>query len=298
MKAWIWNDIHLQLPDDWEMLLFAKNPASGKCTFADRYQYRLQLCWQQLENEPEIDKMVTEYRLTLKEDESISSVTRKRLGDWLGLTYKQNGKPTARYTHYFQSVKKLIEVIMPPADEGDSFDHAEILDSIAIKPPEGQKARDWCVFGLNAKTPADLPLQKCEVLPARVRMTWGSDQKNSNELEIVVQRLGMVRHWLKGKVSDWLKIQLPSEAEILNSSQIHIDSHTVERVSGKIRTKGAIKRLRSKSRLFEANAWLCPEDNRLYSIAIYGDEQRFRDTPASNCQLRCCPTMKGICGIN
>ena len=297
MKTWIWNDIHLQLPDDWEMLLFSKNPASGKCTFADRYQYRLQVCWQELENEPEIDKMVTEYRLTLKEDQSIRSVTRKRLGDWLGLTYKQSGKPTARYAYYFQATKKLIEVIMPPADEADAFDHAEVLHSIAIKPPEGKEPRDWCAFGLNAKTPANLLLQQCEVLPARVRMTWASGQKKQKDLEIVIQRLGMVHRWLKGEISDWLKIQLPTEAKILDSGQIHMDRHTVERMSGKLATKG-MKRLRSKSRIFEANAWLCPEDNRLYSIATYGDEQQFKETPASSRQLSCCPAMKGLCGIN
>ena len=66
MQTCIWRDLRIELPEDWEMLQFSLQRQAGRCAFADRYQFRLELGWRTAEAKPEIERMMSDYLAQMK----------------------------------------------------------------------------------------------------------------------------------------------------------------------------------------------------------------------------------------
>ena len=45
LETWVWRHLEVRVPADWELLQFSKTPAEGRCAFADRHGFRLELSW-------------------------------------------------------------------------------------------------------------------------------------------------------------------------------------------------------------------------------------------------------------
>jgi len=67
MEKWIWRNITLTVPTDWEMLQFSRSAETGRCAFAGRYQFRLGLDWRVVPGPPDFGRMTSDYRARLRE---------------------------------------------------------------------------------------------------------------------------------------------------------------------------------------------------------------------------------------
>ena len=273
MRLWVWRHFRIELPDDWEMLQFSRNIAEGRCAFADRHQFRLEMSWRVAERAPDLQRLMSDYLAKLRLEGALPDAAltpapplrerrggwgERTAGPWRGIAGHQREVANSRFGRYFGAERCLIEIVFLWPASRDVELEAKILSSIAPEPERPDCLRRWKAFGMDLLAPSDLSLRDCTVEPANVRMTFADARGTRQE---TFQRLGMVPEWLKSTVRDWLTRQKPAKANVRSQASVSMDGHQVE-------TLGATERagVLRKEPQYEAAAWICPSDGRLYSV--------------------------------
>ncbi|NQT88241.1 hypothetical protein HQ560_15845, partial [bacterium] len=98
---------------------------------------------------------------------------------------------------------------------------------------------------------------------------------------------GMVDEWLHDSVGAWLRCQAKDDVTIEWADAKTLRGHAVETLSG---TRGAsgIQRLFVRPAHYEAAAWRCPADGRLYRVTTTGQPPH----ELAGCRLTCCPELR------
>jgi len=265
----------MRVPDDWELLQFSMDPARGSLYFADRYRYRFQLSWSRLAGIPDFDRMLADYRESLKEDQGLTQPVEVVHGAWRGLAGVQDKDRIVRFGRYFPGRSLLLEAVwIDPGLEEKALCPA-MLDALGVRDSAEQPAV-WQCFGMRLQVPPALTLQECTVQPANARMVFGDDARRAR---VVFSRLGMLDFWLRGEVEDWLRTRAPGKALRWDAVPVRQASHRGVKVRAVCRPGSAVLRRQA----WAAEAWKCPEDGRLYAVAREG---RTRGTGGS--ALFCC----------
>lgn len=298
LQLWVWRHLRIELPEDWEMLQFSRKLGAGRCAFADRYQFRAEVSWQATSGPPDLDRLVSDYQAKLRLDATTESAspTRRtvsapegrtpaggaRIGDWRGLRGHESGLFTSRFSRYLRGEGCLIEVVLLWPEGIDKKLEAGILGSIRPEPECAGGMRRWRAFGLDLLAASGLALHECEVAPAMARLSFRSERGERQE---TFARLGMVSDWLRGSVRDWLARQTPGDVRATEPSAVEVGRHAVEVLRG-TRKPG----LARKASPYEAAAWLCPADGRLYYVSLTGAEAG-GGTGLAGKRLSCCEGM-------
>ena len=263
MRLWIWRHLRVELPDNWEMLQFSRDPAAGRCGFADRYQYRLELDWRAAASRPDVTRMMGDYLAKVRLDGTMPDAAPTRVGDWQGFTGRQDDLLTSRFARHVAQERCVVEVVFlwPQARDGDLEE--AVLASVAPEPEHGGLRR-WRAFGMDLLASGGLPLRECVVQPARARMVFGEERGRREE---TFQRLGMVEQWLRGSAGEWLARQSPRDVVRSSAWPERQGAHDIALVSG-TRRPGLLRR----ARRYDAAAWICPNDGRLYCVTTTGLE--------------------------
>jgi hypothetical protein len=298
VQLWIWRGIRVELPEDWEMLQFSRDPRAGRCAWADRYQFRAELSWQQVSGPPDLERLASDYLAKARLDGTMPDAAPARVGEWHGLRGHEGQRLTSRLSRYLAPVAGggdclkaglrtedrlkaglqtqdclkaglqtegcLVELVLLWPGELDASLEASILGSVGAEPAWPGGLRRWRAFGLDLLAQGGLDLVECSVQPARARLAFRDARGRRSE---AFERLGMVRQWLRGSVRDWLAAQMPDGVPPARQEASEADGHAVECVVG-VRRGGIV---RAPAR-YEAAAWLCPADGRLYCVSVAGAE--------------------------
>ncbi|MDP6152112.1 MAG: hypothetical protein QF785_01950 [Phycisphaeraceae bacterium] len=288
MREWIWRHFRFELPDDWEMLQYSRRLDAGRCAMADRYQYRLEFNWKEFDTAPDFDRTLSDYRHDL-ERAGDAKATSEHVAGWRGLRVDGPDALTTRFGRYFKEVKCLLEVVLIWPDKVDADLTRSILERAGVA-PVANGVSTWRAFGMTMQPASDLKLQRCEVEPARAMLDFRRDR--DSPLGETFERLGMVDHWLKGDVGQWLTARTPRQVRDAQHGTHHRDGHQVHEFAGRY-IDGRLKRLLARSPDYASAAWRCPHDGRLYAMTRIG-----RKRPSSNTQahdhtpLACCLAME------
>ncbi|MBM4034517.1 MAG: hypothetical protein FJ291_22455 [Planctomycetes bacterium] len=294
MRLWVWRNIRIELPDDWEMLQFSRDPQAGRCAFADRYQFRAELSWQAVPGPPDMARLASDYLAKLTRDGTRpASPTRQdsapegratavSFGEWRGLRGSENGLATSRFCRYLAEESCIVELVLPWPEALDARLEEAVLGSVAAEPQWPWGLRRWRAFGMDLLASHGLALHECSVEPAAARMTFGDERTGCSE---TFQRLGMVSEWLCGTVRDWLCRQKPSGVAWASEASAQVNGHTIETRAGMVKRGLARRALR-----YEATAWLCPADGRLYCVSAAGSDGMSASELAGR-RLACCGSM-------
>ncbi|MBQ7652292.1 MAG: hypothetical protein IJS15_15135 [Victivallales bacterium] len=276
---WIWNRIGMMLPDGWEMLQFSRNPSQGRCVFADRYQFRLELDWMTVSVPPDMERMSSDYTARLKEN-GLQSVEKVSHHPWSGAYGLEHGRPVSRYGAYFPDGPYLLEAVFI-GESGDKPNHAaecRILDSFKVN-PESATSR-WCAFGMDWYTSAtDFAL--CYVAPGLAEASFTDGKKHISQ---TFSRRGMLKTWLKKPVTEWLASTVPSEYKTVSLEHESTDGHDVWTLVAR-RRHAVLSDWIHGRRHIKASAWICPRDGRLYAMSTLAHCDGRQFPPAS---LGCC----------
>lgn len=283
----IWRDFRIEVPDAWEMLSYSCNPESGRCAFADRYQYRLELSWQRAVQPPDFDRLVQDScgRLSQQgvQEEELTPLT---WGAWRGLEAWQNNWASTRVARHFGGEECLLELVFLWPGRPDEALARTIVASVAPTPPSPAGTRRWRAFGMDLEVPEGLTLQTCEALPAQAELVFAAGKQ-----EMRYGRRGLVQEWLRGSIADWLRLQLPAGAESDELPQTtQYEEHSITSLSARHRPVG-LWNLFAPAVHYAAAAWLCPSDNRLYSIICRGGAAPHHPALAGGL-LRCCTAWR------
>ncbi|HUT34099.1 MAG TPA: hypothetical protein VNE39_11495 [Planctomycetota bacterium] len=308
MQLWVWRHIRVELPEDWEMLQFSRNPQAGRCAWADRYRFRAELSWQALSGPPDLARLASDYLAKLRLDGTMPDAAPVQSGDWRGPRGHEDGLLTSRLSRHLAEEGCLVELVLLWPDGLDPQREGSILASIRSESPWPHGLRRWRAFGLDALASGGLDLVECKAEPALAQLAFRDARATREE---TFQRLGMVPEWLDGSVRDWLVRQVPRDlraekgtftfsppwgakgycAEKENvpfsarEERAEASGHQVETVEG-LRRGGLLRRPVHHA----AAAWLCPSDGRLYCVGISGPDGADSKGLAGT-RLSCCEGM-------
>ena len=321
MRLWVWRNLRIRLPADWEMLQFSRNQAAGNCAFADWYRYRLEFSWKSVDGRPDLKRLVTDYCSKLKVERQMPDARPIEAGGWRGLTGHIQGSAhttlTTRFCAYNGGESCLVELVFTWPDGRDKRLEKTVLKSVRTEtvrygPPRAHRPertsdraadgyRRWKAFGMDLLASAGLELGECKVEPANVCMEFRDPNVPARKERF--QRLGMVPHWLRLPLGKWLERSLPREVEVRSRTSDFVLGHKIEAVRGLMPTKWMSKLLGRKNSL-EAAAWICPVDGRLYfsridaaaKAGVPGGPQVPADEARSGLglaggRLSCCPEL-------
>ena len=266
MVEWIWRQIGIQLPADWECLQYARESAQGRCAFADRHRFRLELNWRVFQAAPDLERMTKDYAASLEAGwENIQFI---RCRGWPGLTGRRGEETVSRFGAYLDELNVLVEVVCIHPDKRDDALEARILPTVRAVPPDADGYQRWRAFGMDMRVPASFQLSECAVEPARVGMRFEGPNKPDRW---IFRRYGMVDDWLKISLREWLQLQCDPEVKEARFMTATQGNRAIERVEGVWKPEGLLLR----GGLYTASAWREPGDQRLYhAICITGNKQR------------------------
>lgn len=254
----------------------------GRCAFADRHRYRLELNWRTFDKEPDFDRMLTDYASSL--ENTWDDVKSARCRGWPGITGNREGEAVSRFGCYYDEARLLVEVVCINESNRDKELESRILDSVRIVKPDAAGYQRWRAFGMDVRVPAAFKLVECVVEPARVGMRFEGAARSDRW---IFRRYGMVSSWLTTPVSEWLKTQAGDSVKDQYTAMATKQPITIHRLHGRWKPRGLL----SGRGPYAAAAWIEPGDKRLYhAICISGRKSRrwHPDTGADE-MLRSCP---------
>ena len=187
MNTWIWQQIKINLPPAWELLQFSKDAERGRCAFADRTQFRLEMDWSRISSQPDMPRVLSDYQTKMESEQRITSARPAKIAGWNGFTGIQNDQPISRFGTYLQENSSLVELVFLWAGERDNILEKSILQQVAYAPATENDATPWSAFGMNIQVPEALPLQHCLVKPAFAELIFAQEKKPER---LRVQRAG------------------------------------------------------------------------------------------------------------
>jgi hypothetical protein len=284
-QFWIWRDLELRVPADWEMLQFSCRRDHGRCAFADRYRFRLELSWQEVAGPPDYERMFSDYRARLEEQGMEDCRTVSRAG-WQGLSGVTDGLRSCRYGRFLPAQKVLVEAVFLSEDASDPDQEQRVLRSLKEHRSPSDPVQRWRAFGLDVRVPSDLTLARCRVEPAHAVMSF----QNARGRDMVeAARRGLVPEWLKAPVDRWLAADVSERVRNRKQSSEMRQGHSVFLLRGVWWSRF----LFSRPRAYEAAAWICPHDGRLYSMRRFPRRRRGSGRgPSEVCHLGCCSQME------
>lgn len=287
MQTWIWQQLRVELPEDWEMLQYSPRREAGQCAFADRYQFRLVLQWRRVTAEPHLKRMMADYLAQLRARPDTADLARAQAGPWEAIRGRLRAVSAAWFRRYFPGLGCVAGVtLLWPGGVDEPLEEA-ILASVC---EEGERAgglRRWRAFGMDLLASADLELSSCRVQPARARLAFADARGRRQE---TFERLGMVAEWLKEPTRAWLSRQLPKGGIETSHAAAVVHEHEIDSITGRAPTRrwgGLITRPSA----YEAAAWLCPSDGRLYHVCTTATEGSL-GTRLAGQRLACCRALE------
>lgn len=280
-ETWVWQGYRFELPVDWEMLQFSRDPNAGRCAFADRYRFRFEFNWHRVPAPPDFNRMMNDYRTRLAAGDSVTAI-RCRIGSWYGLRVEGPEGCSSRFGRHFPETDHLIELVILWPERIDGILEQQILERFRMEEPAAGNYRRWRAFGLDLLAHPELGFERCLVKPARAEFEFARARPRARWL---FRRLGLVPHWLHEPLGDWLQQRTQGAFRGAERRTVTLAGHVVELVQGAAAPGGR----RWGAARAEAAAWLCPADGRCYVVERYG---LLSGTPPPWKLLVCCEPFR------
>ncbi len=288
MQEWIWNQFGLQIPDDWEMLQFSKDPSKGNCAFADRQRFRLEMNWRCFDDWPDFERMIGDYQSKLTDEQGMSEFKNLSHGAWTGFHCLSEAGWTTRMGRFFEGTSKLIEMVFLWENDVVVSEVKEILSSFVLHLPKEGLQR-WRAFGMDFLVDAEYVLSECRVQPALASMTFVDREQRPTRTD-VFERYGLIEEWLKCDLSSWLVIKRPKR---ISDCSLNNKSHARHKLTLETGKSPALNfpKFNWKKNRYDGTAWICPEDNRLYHVSRVFPADETTRGGMNRVLLSCCDAM-------
>lgn len=289
LESWAWNGIHLDLPDDWELIQFSKDPRSGRCAFADRYQLRFELDWAVVDGPPDFARMVSDYKAKL-EAEEVTDLRSVQHAPWYGVFGRENKLPISRYGAFFPARSLLLEIVFlwPEEQKANNAFEGRVMDGVRVPAQNDDALRQWHAFGIDATVPDNHELVECNVHTAYAEMLFADQKERTQETFL---RRGMVSEWLDQPLQEWLESKLPQGYTVISRRQSTHASHECWQLEARI-TRPVLKDWLWGTRHYQACAWICPQDKRLHMFSRIAHQPKNAPKALPDIRMACCPDLQ------
>jgi len=270
MQLYIWRHFQILVPDGWEMLFYGKDAQAGRCTFADHYQHRLEFNWSVVPGKPDFERMINDYIAELSRADGVSDIDAACIGEWHGFVARLDEVLTSRFGRFFSDERVLVECVFLWPQSREIGNERKVLESVKYAPCTAEGYWRWCAFGMDFLVSDGLSLQECTMQPGKSQMTF-RHPKNKLHFERF-ERLGMVSHWLRRPLPEWLNMRQPGAITVRQETQETDAGQQVVRLAGDQLVLGLKRFLGTRIR-YDSRAWIDALDGRLYCQTISGGKQ-------------------------
>jgi hypothetical protein len=240
------------------MLQYSLKLDSGRCAFADRQGFRLEMTWRRVTGAPDFDRMLSDYLAKLA-DEGMEGGHRIEQCGFQGLKGVMDGQTITRFGRFAADASCIVELVLPWPDGRDKHLEQAILQSFHEVVADESGYSRWRALGMDVNVPVSLKLGSCRVEPAHVEWRF---MDRHDHLALRFARRGMVKEWMDQSVQSWLERDVkPGRKPPPRWRHERIGGHAVDRVEGRTLPSGWLRRTRPLT----SEAWICQEDGRLYS---------------------------------
>ncbi len=260
-RIWIWHGLRLALPADWEMLQYSTLAAHGRCSWADRNQFRLQLSWRTLPGEPDLPRMLDDYAAKLRgADPPPDAVEPLEAEGWSGILCRRSESFLTRFARFLPDRSIMAELLFIHPERGrDAAAETSVLGSFA------EASGEWQAFGMRVTPPEGFDLTACDVRPAQARLVFTHPRDPLQVLR--AERLGMLDAWLRAPVREWAEARVKGE---LAQAEVRDTGEHAAVGEGILRRAGWIGRIR-RPLPCRIDAWTDPDEHRLYTAWAVGE---------------------------
>ena len=288
MQNICWMGMSLQVPGSWEMVRHATSSRQGSLMMVDRRHQRLQLTWQQIQREPDLEQMIEDYRN--KDLEEHRGVKHKRVvgvGGWVALRRSRADHHLTRAVRFEKSCSRLVELVLPWPGVGGADGEVEldVLQGYRLEGPDGQSER-WCAFGLEVQTPQGWSLHSAEIEPGSANMRFIKGRS-----EALIRRLGAVDAWFKGRLETFVQQQV-EDASKTPRLRTYRNHPACELTTEEPCTRW--QRWTGKARRRMDLAWLCPTDHAVYHLMTLSPMKLERAAEPGDFAVGCCQAGEAL----
>lgn len=239
------------------MLQFSKKPETGRCAWADREGYRMEVFWKRLPSAPAMDVLLATFPQRLAQEQGSVVEPLPDRNQWKRWMVGEG--PLSRIHAICFESERLLEVVVNPPG-GDPEESSTVLDTFQAEP--AGSAAHWAAFGMEWEVPPGHAMTSCLVQPARAEVEM-CDKRKREVLRFL--RLGMVSHWLRDEPQDWLLRRLPTGYKLQSSELLSLrDGRTAAVLTAGPRWPGLLPWARPPG--WTACVWIEPSDGRLYCV--------------------------------
>lgn len=262
---WIeWLGVRFCVPHDWQLVRHGLRPQHGSLVFVDRRVQRLTVSWTECRSEPDLERLLSDYRAKLEQEASGGSFKEWRSRADRCLEQRgPHGVRVTRAVRYHAPHRRLLEIQCVASDTADDACVTALLDSLALTDAPAE-ARRVCAFGLDVLMPVGFVVARADVKPFDATLHFA---ERDGTATATLRRLGMVSRWHHGELEALAHGHFP-RAELRRTAG---DDHAVV-LTG--REAGALwLRLFGRLRLQRTVLWLSPTEDAAYELTTWSRDK-------------------------
>lgn len=263
-----WNDLRLSVPDDWEVVRYGLDPDRGRLVFVDRRRERCELCWTRCKSEPDIDRLLEDYRGRMQAEVGEVGFVSAGAG-WVGIRERKPDRTLTRVVRFDRGSGRLVELVVVSLDADPGAALVQKLAEGCVVVGDGTQARCWSAFGLRVEAPPGLRLVRAEVRPAETRFELGRPGARERKgPRFYVRRSGLASSWFQGDLSAHARRVAEGMRIAAREEQSH-SGHAAIGFSGLEATPPLVRWL-GRARPMTGLCWACEDENAVYSLVGLG----------------------------
>jgi hypothetical protein len=203
---------------------------------------------------------------------------------WCGLLRKTETGHIVTAGRFFKRRRWLLEINVVWPALRDLTVETELMRRVHVEDAQAPQ-RLWQAMGLRVHAPRDYDLESYSAEVGRIAWTFRTDQRRSPA--VTVERIALVKHWLKGTPADWLPQQLEDRRRAVRADRLTVNDHPA---FGQLARLPAApwRRLIGRHRHRADIAWVCPEEQRLYHVLATPVTAAEIPAPPGGFQVDCC----------
>jgi len=271
-RAVEWLGIRLRVPEDWEIVRHGLDPARGRLVWVDRRRERLTLAWSRCPAEPDLGRVVSDYRSLLAAELGAGSVRPPvDVGDFRAVEAVSPGtdRRVTRAVAWDAAASRLVEVVVlgRAGVSGDRPLWRHLLLDMKVT-RDAEAARRFRAFDVDVEVPPGLRLVALTPRPGDVVLTFRQGEaaaRGAGRVEATLRRVGLADAWYGGDLEGWLRRQEPGARfdRVERLERAGAASLLATGSEAGPRWRRALRRLRVQRSL----AWECPAENAVYLVS-------------------------------
>ena len=261
-----WEALRMAHPADWEPARLSAPREPAQCILVDRQYQRLQVRWERLGGQPDLEEMYRRLRVRHKGPPAPEPL--KGVPEWVGMVRREGDGCVVHAGRFFPARRWLVQVVLVWPGRRDRQVERAVLEGIV--PQDSAGGLWWEALGLAAWVPEGY--QMAEATSKVGRVCWRFRRRGERGEGLVIERLALPVYFLDRPVGLWLAEEIPRAFRRHCERAVDCGGQGGWEVFSRRAYLLEVAVGVAASRL--DRAWLCRSEQRVYRVAYWRRARR------------------------